>query len=184
MQRLYVPCRKSKELCICSTRPTCITGINGAIVRYHRGSDNYLSNAYGGDACHFELLQPLRQEDNQAHYSQPTMQEAYQTLFSKYSARPHWGKNARSSFASPFPTVQELYPEWQNFIAVKNKLDPEGIFENDFFQRLIRKKGLDKFEFCATDDKCICSEGFHCAAGQTCEAIAIGGGATGGVCID
>lgn len=164
-------------------RPMCALGISGITLRFQGPSSNYLSIAHGTALGHLEILQPLRQEDNQSHYGQATMQEIYQTVILNFRARPHWGKNARSSFAEPLHTLEELYPDWPKFLAVKKRLDPEGIFENDFYERLTGKKGIEKGRYCATDDKCVCSENFHCAEGQKCEIVLIGN-VKGGVCID
>lgn len=142
-----------------------------------------MSTAHGTAAGQLEILQPLRQDDNQTHFGLATEQEIFQTMQFNFPARPHWGKNARSSFSPPFRSLEEAYPDWPKFLAVKKRLDPEGIFENDFYDRLTGKKSIDKSRHCATDDKCICSEDSHCAQGQKCEVLFIGD-AQGGVCLD
>jgi len=58
---------------------------------------------------------------------------AVETILRKYDGRPHWGKihnlNAND--------ISSLYPEYQRFIEVRNQLDPEGVFTNDYLRRVL-----------------------------------------------
>jgi FAD-linked oxidoreductase len=58
---------------------------------------------------------------------------AVETILRKYEGRPHWGKihnlNAND--------ISSLYPEYQRFIEVRNQLDPEGVFTNDYLRRVL-----------------------------------------------
>ncbi|GMH36619.1 hypothetical protein BSKO_04492 [Bryopsis sp. KO-2023] len=168
---------------IIDRRPWCAIAAEGIQIRFMQKSDNYLSPSSGKDVGVFEIVIPLRQEENSSHFGMSTMQEIYQTMLLEFKGRPHWGKNGRSSFADPCPTMPELYPDWDKFMAVKEELDPEGVFENEFFRRLTRQQELPKFKFCAINDKCICSENSHCAYDQICEPQVIGGKRVG-ICID
>jgi L-gulonolactone oxidase len=50
-----------------------------------------------------------------------------------FGARPHWGKRH-------FRTAGELrglYPDWDRFAAVRERLDPDGRFENDYVRRML-----------------------------------------------
>ncbi|HCJ48641.1 MAG TPA: FAD-binding protein [Microbacterium sp.] len=50
-----------------------------------------------------------------------------------FSPRPHWGK----VFAPrPVEAWAELYPEWQGFRELRDRLDPRGAFRNDFLRGL------------------------------------------------
>ena len=48
------------------------------------------------------------------------------------SARPHWGK----LFTLDAGALRERYPRWDDFAALRARLDPERRFENDFIRRL------------------------------------------------
>jgi L-gulonolactone oxidase len=50
-----------------------------------------------------------------------------------YGGRPHWGKIHFQSAES----LSSLYPEYQRFIEVRNRLDPEGVFTNDYLRRVL-----------------------------------------------
>ena len=58
---------------------------------------------------------------------------AVEAILRKYEGRPHWGKihnlNAND--------ISSLYPEYQRFIEVRNQLDPEGVFTNDYLRRVL-----------------------------------------------
>ncbi len=47
-------------------------------------------------------------------------------VFRSFNGRPHWGK-IHSLTARDF---EALYPKWPDFLAVRDRLDPEGIFLN------------------------------------------------------
>ena len=58
---------------------------------------------------------------------------AVEAILRKHKGRPHWGKihnlNAND--------ISSLYPEYQRFIEVRNQLDPEGVFTNDYLRRVL-----------------------------------------------
>ncbi|GMH36623.1 hypothetical protein BSKO_04496 [Bryopsis sp. KO-2023] len=168
---------------IIDKRRWCAVSSEAIQIRFQRKTDNYISFSNGRDAGIVTTIVPLRQKENSSHYGTSALQEIHHTMLLEFKGRPHWGKNARATFADPFPTVSEIYPEWNKFIGVKEELDPEGVFENDFFRRLTRQQELPKFKYCAVKDKCVCSESSHCADGQFCEPLVIGGRDVG-VCVD
>ena len=56
-----------------------------------------------------------------------------EAILRKFEGRPHWGKihNLHAS------EISILYPEFQRFIEVRNQLDPEGVFTNDYLRRVL-----------------------------------------------
>ena len=56
-----------------------------------------------------------------------------QPIFLKYGGRPHWGKlhslKARE--------LALLYPNWNDFLAVRARLDPEGRLLNPYLKALL-----------------------------------------------
>jgi FAD-linked oxidoreductase len=54
-----------------------------------------------------------------------------------YGGRPHWGKRHYQSAA----TLRELYPEWDRFQAVRARLDPTGVFANEYTERVLGPVG-------------------------------------------
>jgi FAD-linked oxidoreductase len=53
--------------------------------------------------------------------------DAIEPIFWRYGGRPHWGK-LHSLGAD---RLAELYPHWQDFTAVRNRLDPKGKMLNE-----------------------------------------------------
>jgi FAD/FMN-containing dehydrogenase len=51
---------------------------------------------------------------------------AAETIFKKYEGRPHWGKRHTRTRHE----LTEIYPEFERFRALRQKLDPQGKFLN------------------------------------------------------
>ena len=51
----------------------------------------------------------------------------------EYGGRPHWGKRHYQSAA----TLRSRYPGWDRFRAVRDRLDPERKFENEYLRRVL-----------------------------------------------
>ncbi|UZN04341.1 FAD-binding protein [Cellulomonas sp. S1-8] len=94
-------------------------------VRSVAGDDLWLSTAHGGDrvALHFTWL-PLRAQVDAAL---PVIEEA----LAPFGARPHWGK----LFADERHALRDLYPRWDDQLALLARRDPDGVFANDFLLR-------------------------------------------------
>ena len=93
-------------------------------------SDNFwLSPNYQRDSCH--LTQILY------HPGEVTFKEYffdYFDLIGEFQPRPHWGKNFRLNRSH----LMTLYPKFQDFLAVKDRLDPSGILTNTFLENLFK----------------------------------------------
>lgn len=48
-------------------------------------------------------------------------------------ARPHWGK----AFAAGYAELAPLYPRFEDFRALRERTDPEGVFRNGFLDRVL-----------------------------------------------
>ncbi|MGF6201002.1 D-arabinono-1,4-lactone oxidase [Pseudomonas laurylsulfatiphila] len=87
--------------------------------RYVKADDIPLSMFEGRDSCSISVHQHY-QMDHHNFFA------AIEPIFWKYNGRPHWGKlhtlNAKN--------LQPLYPRWQEFIQVRQALDPSGKFLN------------------------------------------------------
>lgn len=55
-----------------------------------------------------------------------------EALFRRYRGRPHWGK-LHSHTAADFA---QLYPRWNDFLTIRQELDPEGRFLNEHLRRI------------------------------------------------
>ncbi|KQO97073.1 D-arabinono-1,4-lactone oxidase [Leifsonia sp. Leaf264] len=58
----------------------------------------------------------------------PQLEEA----LAPFAARPHWGK----LFTMPGRDVAALYPRFSDFAVLRHRLDPRGVFRNDFTEAL------------------------------------------------
>lgn len=87
--------------------------------RYVKADDIPLSMFEGRDSCSISVHQHYQMD----HHN---LFAAIEPIFWKYNGRPHWGKlhtlNAKN--------LQPLYPRWQEFIQVRQELDPSGKFLN------------------------------------------------------
>ena len=58
---------------------------------------------------------------------------AVETIMDEYGGRPHWGKRHYQTAAS----LRRRYPAWERFQAVRERLDPERKFANDYLRRVL-----------------------------------------------
>jgi FAD/FMN-containing dehydrogenase len=58
--------------------------------------------------------------------------DAIEAIFQRYEGRPHWGK----MHTLTAETLATRYPRWQDFLRVRESLDPHGVFLNDYLRRL------------------------------------------------
>jgi L-gulonolactone oxidase len=92
--------------------------------------DAYLSTAYGRDTVYIAV-----------HMYRGMVWEPYfravEAIMDDYEGRPHWGKRHFQSVA----TLAPRYPEWDLFQAERARLDPEGVFQNDYTKRVLGTAG-------------------------------------------
>jgi L-gulonolactone oxidase len=60
-----------------------------------------------------------------------------EAIMRSYDGRPHWGKLHFRTAADLAPS----YPRWSDFIDVRNKLDPDGVFRNAYLDRVLGVPG-------------------------------------------
>ena len=95
-------------------------------VRFVAGDDMWLSPAHGRDSCQ---LGTYIGENAQwrPHF------EGVEDIALQMGARPHWGK----TFFAGREQLRRLYPHFDDFLAARDRLDPDRIFENDFTRRVL-----------------------------------------------
>jgi L-gulono-1,4-lactone dehydrogenase len=103
-------------------------------VRFLAGDDIPLSMAHGRESCfiavHMYVGTPFQQYF-----------EGVESIMNDYEGRPHWGK-------LHFQTAETLAPrygEWDAFQEVRSRVDPEGMFANEYLERVLgptRRGGL------------------------------------------
>ncbi|PJE21595.1 MAG: oxidoreductase [Mycobacterium sp.] len=95
-------------------------------VRFSAPDDAFLSTANGRDTCYIAVHQFSGMEFE-------TYFRAVEEIMDEYEGRPHWGKRHYQTAA----TLRERYPDWDRFIAVRDRLDPERVFRNDYTRRVL-----------------------------------------------
>jgi L-gulono-1,4-lactone dehydrogenase len=59
--------------------------------------------------------------------------EAVEEIMEEYEGRPHWGKRHFQTHE----TLASRYPRWDDFAAVRERLDPERVFANEYTERVL-----------------------------------------------
>ncbi|WP_428961211.1 D-arabinono-1,4-lactone oxidase [Micromonospora fluostatini] len=99
------------------------------LVRSIAADDLWLSNAYGRATITIACLQ---------NTSLPY--EEYfrdmEAVFRQYGGRPHWGKKHWLTARD----LRPLYPCWDDFQAVRRRLDPDGVFRTPDLARLLEEE--------------------------------------------
>jgi L-gulono-1,4-lactone dehydrogenase len=95
-------------------------------VRFVAADDSFLSPAHGRDTCYIAV-----------HQYQGMAWEGYfrsvEAIMDEYGGRPHWGKRHFQTAAS----LAERYPRWEDFLAARARLEPEGSFRNQYLDRVL-----------------------------------------------
>ncbi|MHA7650978.1 D-arabinono-1,4-lactone oxidase [Mycobacterium sp. ML4] len=95
-------------------------------VRFSAPDDAFLSTANGRDTCYIAVHQFSGMEFE-------TYFRAVEEIMDSYQGRPHWGKRHYQTAA----TLRGRYPDWDRFIAVRDRLDPDRVFRNDYTRRVL-----------------------------------------------
>jgi FAD-linked oxidoreductase len=95
-------------------------------VRVAAADENWLSTAYGRQTGYIAVHRYYR-EDPTAYF------EAVEAIMREHGGRPHWGK-------MHFRTADDLrpaYPRFDDFVSVRDRLDPNRVFTNDYLERVL-----------------------------------------------
>jgi L-gulonolactone oxidase len=94
-------------------------------VRFTAGDDIPLSTAHGRTSAYIavHVFKGMEHE--------PFMRDV-EDILRGHDARPHWGKlHFRES-----DELSRLYPRWNDFIAMRDRLDPDRTFRNEYTRRV------------------------------------------------
>lgn len=94
-----------------------------------KGDELWLSPAYQRDSAYI-AVHMYRGMPHQNYFRQ------VETLLRSYGGRPHWGKMHTLVAAD----LKEIYPRWNDLIALRQELDPQGLFLNAYLERLLLGK--------------------------------------------
>lgn len=93
--------------------------------RYVKGDDIWLSPFYQQDSASISIHQYHKQDCQQIF-------KIVEPIFQKYKGRPHWGKMHSMNAAQ----LRTLYPQWEAFMQLRSKLDPQNKWLNPYLQHL------------------------------------------------
>jgi FAD-linked oxidoreductase len=95
-------------------------------VRFVAADDSMLSPSHDRDTCYIAV-----------HQYQGMAWESYfravEAIMDEYGGRPHWGKRHFQTAT----TLRERYPRWDDFLAARARLDPDGTFRNHYLDRVL-----------------------------------------------
>ncbi|MEA2450953.1 MAG: L-gulono,4-lactone dehydrogenase, partial [Thermoleophilaceae bacterium] len=95
-------------------------------VRFVAGDDAFLSPAFERESCYIAVHQ-YRGMDFESYF------RAVEAIMDGLGGRPHWGKRHYQTAA----TLRPRYPEWDRFAAVRDRVDPARLFQNDYTRRVL-----------------------------------------------
>lgn len=99
-------------------------------IRFSAADDIWLSPAHGRATAWIGIpaKRPFNRETPHAD-----MFARFEQIMLRHGGRPHWAKDHSLRAAE----LARLYPRWADFLAVRKRLDPEGVFLNDYFRELL-----------------------------------------------
>lgn len=95
-------------------------------VRWAAADNLWLSTA-SGRASGYIAVHRYFKEDPTDYF------EAVEDIMSKYQGRPHWGKMHNLDSA----TLRKRYPRFDDFVALRDRLDPDRLFANPYLDRVL-----------------------------------------------
>jgi FAD-linked oxidoreductase len=95
-------------------------------VRAAASDDNWLSTAHGRESGYIAVHRYHR-EDPSEYFA------AVEAIMRGYGGRPHWGKMHTRDAES----LREVYPRFDDFLRVRDELDPERRFANPYLDRVL-----------------------------------------------
>jgi FAD-linked oxidoreductase len=97
-------------------------------VRFTKGDDIALSTAYGRDTAYIAVHVYKGME------CEPFFRDV-EDILRGYEARPHWGKMHYREIEE----LSTLYPRWNDFISLRDQLDPQRTFANAYTETVFGK---------------------------------------------
>ncbi|WP_200171972.1 D-arabinono-1,4-lactone oxidase [Tomitella cavernea] len=95
-------------------------------VRFAAADDVWLSTAHGRDTAYVAVHMYWKQD--QRRYFR-----AVEDIARSVDGRPHWGKLHRRAAAD----LRPAYPRFDDFVAVRDEVDPDRVFGNDYLARVL-----------------------------------------------
>ncbi|HET8896696.1 MAG TPA: D-arabinono-1,4-lactone oxidase, partial [Protaetiibacter sp.] len=95
-------------------------------VRAAAPDENWLSTAHGRESGYIAVHRYVK-DDPEAYF------RAAEQIFLAHGGRPHWGKMHYLDAA----VLADRYPRFGDFLAVRDRLDPQRVFRNAYLDRVL-----------------------------------------------
>ena len=95
-------------------------------VRVAAADELWLSTAHGRDSVYFAVHQ-FRGMPYREYFAE------VEAVMRAHDGRPHWGKLHTRTAAD----LEPAYPHFGDFLALRDKLDPHGVFANSYLRRVL-----------------------------------------------
>ena len=95
-------------------------------VRFAAADDRWMSTAHGRSSGYIAVHRYWR-EDPTEYF------EAVEQIMLSFGGRPHWGKMHNLDAA----ILRECYPRFDDFVALRDRLDPGRMFQNAYLERVL-----------------------------------------------
>jgi L-gulono-1,4-lactone dehydrogenase len=95
-------------------------------LRFTGSDDIWLSTAHERENAYIAIHQYHRMDDHGAF-------AAFEAIVAEHRGRPHWGK----LHTLDADRLGALYPRFDDFLAVRERLDPQRLFANDYLRRVL-----------------------------------------------
>ncbi len=95
-------------------------------IRFVKADELWLSPAYQRESVYF-AIHTYRSENHQFYF------EGIQEIFNHFQGRPHWGK----WHSLKAEQLDKRYPRYREFQALRQKMDPQGVFMNDYLKEIL-----------------------------------------------
>ncbi|WP_153505310.1 D-arabinono-1,4-lactone oxidase [Cumulibacter manganitolerans] len=95
-------------------------------VRFTGADDRWLSTSYDRESAYIAVHQVAGRPYEEYF-------RAFWEILRDYEARPHWGKLHELAAAD----LRRVYPRFDDFVAVRDRLDPARVFANPYLDRVL-----------------------------------------------
>lgn len=95
-------------------------------VRFTGPDDVWLSTSYDRESAYIAVHQ-FRTRPHEEYFA------AFWDILRDYEARPHWGKMHELGADD----LRKVYPKFDDFVAVRDRLDPQRVFTNPYLDRVL-----------------------------------------------
>lgn len=99
-------------------------------VRFVKKDDIFMSPCYDQDVCFINII-VFRPYDKFIPYE--PYWKYYEDLMMSVGGKPHWAKAHSLTVAD----IEKMFPKFQEFREICEKLDPHGVFRNEYVEKVI-----------------------------------------------